>query len=296
MGRVIGKSELNRYATVFQVEAHEYEEKSLAAKCVDEDALANVLVQEYNILKDLAHTNIVKVHELIGAGQALLMELCHGQALSKQMSILAEQHRYGIVQQVLSAVEYLHVMRRITHNDIKPENLVVNVTASNDSRADTQITVKLIDFGSASFFEEPFKKNPVAKTANTLSGDSNELKSVSDSNDSSSSFKDFVDPRIVPPPSTHGCGSPCQFDIYAVGLVCAGLLRGRATFTCDIYSSGHGLQLGSCYSALTTEYVGSLLSQIPDKRPDACTAQTKLPPAQHWASASARAAADADVE
>jgi serine/threonine protein kinase len=292
-GRVIGKSETNNYATVFQLEAQGGGGRTLAAKCVEKEGyLTGVLSREYKILQTLAHPNIVKVHELIRAseGSALLMELCHGQALSKQIGTLAEQHRYCIVEQALSALVYLHITHQIAHKDIKLENIIVDTTASQESGADARmIVVKLIDFGSACFLDKSVVKN----SADTHGDDSAELESDSDWSDTSdtSSFNDF-DSRIVPPPSDRGRGSPCQLDIYALGLVMAGLLSGRAMFTRDVFSSTYDLQLDSWHSVLTREYVVALLSRTPDMRPDALTAHAMLPQEQHWASVTADIAAE----
>ena len=52
-----------------------------------------------------------------------------------------------IIKQVLLAVNYMHE-QNITHRDLKLENLLCDATDSSD-----KLTVKLIDFGFACFFD-----------------------------------------------------------------------------------------------------------------------------------------------
>lgn len=98
---------------------------------------------EMKIMEGLRHPNIVEFVEYCNEGDYLyiIMEFVrHGdlQAYLHQQGPLKESMVKSIAQQILSALDYLH-MEQITHRDIKPDNILI---ADLDP-----FTVKLSDFG-----------------------------------------------------------------------------------------------------------------------------------------------------
>ncbi|XP_078085412.1 striated muscle preferentially expressed protein kinase [Mustelus asterias] len=104
------------------------------------------VLQEYEILKALHHEKIMSLHEAYVTPRYLVLisENCLGKEI---LYSLIDRFRYseddvvGYILQILQGLDYLH-SRRIVHLDIKPDNVIV--TYLN--------VVKLVDFGSAHFF------------------------------------------------------------------------------------------------------------------------------------------------
>ena len=102
--------------------------------------------REVKILRELAHTNIVKMHAVTEASECLviIMEMVEGKELFDiiiQHKKLAENHAAILFRQILLAINYLH-RKNILHRDIKPENVLVP-----DGWEDGELPCKLIDFG-----------------------------------------------------------------------------------------------------------------------------------------------------
>jgi len=125
-------------------------EKTFLTKVISKEnvfswQLRNKSLIEVDILSSINHDNIVKV---VGAFendfyQLLVMERCEGITLFQCVelnSALPESAARIISKQVFSAISHLHNLS-IVHGDIKDENVMV----------DSQLKVKLIDFGSAQF-------------------------------------------------------------------------------------------------------------------------------------------------
>ncbi|XP_074841403.1 obscurin-like [Carettochelys insculpta] len=104
------------------------------------------VLQEYQVLRKLHHTNIVQLQGAYVSPRhlVLMLELCVGPEL---LPCLAERTSYSEVEvrdylwQILSAVEYLHA-HHILHLDLRSENMIV--TEPN--------LLKLLDFGNAQFY------------------------------------------------------------------------------------------------------------------------------------------------
>jgi len=106
---------------------------------------------EAEILKQVAHPNIVKLIDLISTEACvyLVMELVlggHLQARLKAHGAYDEARARVLIRQVVAAVRHLHE-RNIIHRDIKPENILF----ASDS--DTILEVKLTDFGLSTMKE-----------------------------------------------------------------------------------------------------------------------------------------------
>ena len=98
---------------------------------------------EARILHQLAHVNIIKVTDLIDAGDivAFVMEYIEGESLSEfiiKKGKLSDTDIEYIFPQMLSAVEYIHD-KGLIHRDVKPSNFMMTKEGS----------IKLLDFGIA---------------------------------------------------------------------------------------------------------------------------------------------------
>lgn len=115
------------------------------------------------LLKKLDHPNIVKIHEVMedDINIYIVMEyfpLGDLYSFIKKRKILGEQTAKVITQQVLSALSMLH-SSSIIHRDIKPENVLISEIGAEVNGEYPNIHIKLIDFGSATFFDKDKKLN-----------------------------------------------------------------------------------------------------------------------------------------
>ncbi|KAM3138561.1 hypothetical protein pb186bvf_009313 [Paramecium bursaria] len=101
---------------------------------------------EVNILKELDHPNIVKLHELFQDSKYyyLITEYLEGGELFdkiKQLHNFSEKMAADFMKQILSAVMYCH-NRKIVHRDLKPENILLDSKKQGTN-------IKIIDFGTS---------------------------------------------------------------------------------------------------------------------------------------------------
>jgi Serine/threonine protein kinase len=103
-----------------------------------------IFKKEFRILKNLSHPSIIKVHRF-GKKNGLyyiIMEYIDGKSLrnfyEKNSEIFPQTILYILIK-VGEGIEYIH-SKKIVHNDIKPENVIVG----NNLKY-----VKIIDFGYA---------------------------------------------------------------------------------------------------------------------------------------------------
>ena len=130
-------------------------------------------LSEINILKQLNHPNIVRIYEYFQDEEYIfiVMEIVPGiELLEKIMDVhhMSERKSAMVIQQILITVNYLH-SKKIVHRDIKPENILFDGTH-----------VKLIDFGTATFFSKNHKMKSLNGTPyyiapEVINGSYNEL-------------------------------------------------------------------------------------------------------------------------
>ena len=103
--------------------------------------------REIYILKLTSHPNISQMYEIVSTKNNfyLVMEYINGGDLFDYIyneNKLSEEKACSLFRQIISCVEYLSRLG-ICHRDIKPENILLNKNKTK---------VKLIDFGSSSYF------------------------------------------------------------------------------------------------------------------------------------------------
>ena len=111
-----------------------------------------VFLKEIEMLYQLDHPNIIKFFEYFikGDNYYVISELCKGGELYEQIyniESFTESSAAEIIYQLLSAICYLH-SKGIVHRDLKPENIML------ESKTITDFSIKLIDFGTANYFND----------------------------------------------------------------------------------------------------------------------------------------------
>ncbi len=164
---------------------HKVSQEKRAIKFIDRSAVSASeeakLMQEISILRQLvlflpitiigppAHRETVRV---LLRCQVLLhgyrvRKACNGERLVEggelfdeiqRRKTFSEQNAADIISQLLSAIVYCHE-RSIVHRDLKPENILL------DSTVPGKLQVKVIDFGTAQFFDPSSKLKSMTGTA-----------------------------------------------------------------------------------------------------------------------------------
>ena len=109
------------------------------------------LKYEIDILKNLAHPNIVRLYEVYEnkSNIFLITELCDGCELFEEITsrrVFAENEAAVVTKQILQAIAYCHG-RNIAHRDLKPENILIDVNNRG--------SIKVIDFGTSHHYGKP---------------------------------------------------------------------------------------------------------------------------------------------
>jgi calcium-dependent protein kinase len=120
-----------------------------------------MFLKEIEVLSKLDHPNIIKVFEYYVDNKYyyVVTELASGGELYEQITKIQyynEKDAATIMQQLLSCVYYLH-SKGIVHRDLKPENLMMETDVKGD------LTIKLIDFGAANFYQNSSKEKLTLK-------------------------------------------------------------------------------------------------------------------------------------
>ena len=108
---------------------------------VENNAMSvSLLKREYELCRDLSHPCVVSVlgfEEDTPVGPAIEMEYISGRTLDEFVADApSEAQLRTVLRDILDGVDYLH-HRGILHNDLKPDNIVVNVNGA----------ARIIDFG-----------------------------------------------------------------------------------------------------------------------------------------------------
>ena len=128
----------------------------VAAKIIrsDDDEYIMISKREFEVMKSLSYSNIVKVHECIHDQQRgrlyIVMEYINGQTIEDYVNdypmdkFIPEPVIKFLFKQMLMTIEYLH-QEGVCHRDLKPDNLLLN--------QDTK-QLKLMDFNIARRFQD----------------------------------------------------------------------------------------------------------------------------------------------
>ena len=118
------------------------------------------LYLEVEILKKLVHPNIMQIFEFYEDKKNffIITEFCEGGELFDKIvekGSFSESEAAWIMKQLLSAVNYIH-SNHIVHRDLKPENILLDTKKQN--------IIKIIDWGTARFFDKSKKMNRISGT------------------------------------------------------------------------------------------------------------------------------------
>ena len=106
------------------------------------------IMEEFQLMKDLNHTNTVRVYGFIlhKASLALVMEFATRGSLKRfieKKSLRSDVWlQYNILMQIAIAMRFIH-SENIMHRDLKPDNVLVFQDKTSS------FTVKIADFGEA---------------------------------------------------------------------------------------------------------------------------------------------------
>nr|XP_004662518.2 sperm motility kinase Z-like [Jaculus jaculus] len=118
---------------------------TVAIKFLEKQGRAQAVAREVEIMKMLEHPNTVALFHVVDTKDTtyLVLELCQQELLAhiSRKGCLQEDEARGIFRQILDAISYCH-SRGIVHQDIKPDNIMV----------DDGGKVTVIDFGLATRF------------------------------------------------------------------------------------------------------------------------------------------------
>jgi len=177
--------------------------KRIKKKKLDEGNRA-LLENEIRILRQIKHESIVCLFDVCETNKyiCLIMELCSGGDVFDWVDAeehLDEARASGVIQQIATAVDYLHG-RGVVHRDLKLENILI-VNQKGISKR-TPAVVKIADFGFAT----------TIKTQNSLiEGTCGSL--------------NYVAPEVLTRrPYTKAC------DLWSIGVILYAMLAGYLPF------------------------------------------------------------------
>lgn len=232
-----------------------------AVKFAQEAVDSQQLKRQHAMLCKLEDKHIMKVEDFFQVEQsscsALVMEFVEGLKLSHILSWegpMSLDARWSILEQVLAALAYLHE-RKIAHQRLHPKKMLVRCSRS-------VATLKLIDFGRAAYCDD------VAELPFPVSSAS-------------------LESKIMPPGALDAGKYPdvCN-DMFAAGLVAAGLVSGRSLLTKQVYPDSLLVLPDTTSSAQLTvsasDYLSKFLSLNPCERPTAATACRNLLQTDMW--------------
>jgi len=139
----IGKGSFSRVYKGYKVGLPD---KLYAIKKMEYDPDNQRLKQEIEVMKNISHSNIVKLYDVIYQEDSmyLILEYCKNGDLSKYLKNrpLKEEYAQKYLKQMVSALKYL-ISKNIIHRDLKPHNILVT----------DNYELKISDFGFARYFE-----------------------------------------------------------------------------------------------------------------------------------------------
>ena len=129
-----------------------------------------LLADEVRIGLQLHHPHIVGIKEVYEDMKkiSIVMEYCEGGDLldyitKNPQEKLNDLYSIDIITQILEALDYLHNEVKICHRDLKPENCLITFNGN-----DKMPTVKLVDFGVATYIDNGEKMKEKIGTVNYM--------------------------------------------------------------------------------------------------------------------------------
>ncbi|XP_077079717.1 obscurin-like isoform X1 [Siphateles boraxobius] len=240
-------SEINRgrFSVVTQCEDSR-SSQMLAAKMTHyRPEQRQLVLREYQLLRRLSHPRIVQLQSAILTPTCLVLieELCSGRELLYNLAernLYSETHVTDLLEQILSAVDYLH-SRRIVHLDLKSDNMLV--TGRN--------VVKIVDLGSA----QPFTPGQALNIEH--------IKEMTDN-------KVYI---VLPkaPEILDGQGVGPETDIWAVGVLAFIMLSADSPFHADLnWERDRNIKKGKihfsrCYPGLSEGAINFMKNTMSNK-------------------------------
>jgi len=116
-------------------------------------ASPDLVAREVEVMRSVDHPNVVRLYETFQDHSMvyLVMEICEGGELLEAITSaesFTEVQAASVMQQVVRGVNYMH-SKYVCHRDLKPENFLLQAPGPIES-----CTVKIIDFGLATIFQE----------------------------------------------------------------------------------------------------------------------------------------------
>ncbi len=158
VGEVVGSGAFATVRKVVQKSTGELRALKIIKKQKSQDSARMYL--EVEILKKLVHPNIMQIFEFYEDKKNfyIITEFCEGGELFDKIvekGSFSEAEAAGAMKQLLSAVNYVH-SNSIVHRDLKPENVLLDTKKQN--------IIKIIDWGTARFYEKNKKMNRISGT------------------------------------------------------------------------------------------------------------------------------------
>jgi calcium-dependent protein kinase len=158
VGEVVGSGAFATVRKVVQKTSGQMRALKIIKKQKSQDSARMYL--EVEILKKLVHPNIMQIFEFYEDKKNfyIITEFCEGGELFDKIvekGSFSESEAAGVMKQLLSAVNYIH-SNSIVHRDLKPENILLDTKKQN--------IIKIIDWGTARFYEKNKKMNRISGT------------------------------------------------------------------------------------------------------------------------------------
>ena len=160
------------------------------------------LINEINILKKLSHPNILKIIEFYQSEHSyyIITDHCSNGELYDQIKYKYNENQLAVLfYQMFSGIAYLHT-NNIVHRDLKLENILISEIEVDKKTNDRYFWIKIIDFGTAKYFEKNKKEKSVV----------------------GSSY--YIAPEVLKKSYNEKC------DTWSIGVILYMLIVGRAPF------------------------------------------------------------------